>query len=230
MKANRKINLLFIFTFLTLISIAQEQRFIEIIVSDTMTLQSKQITYQINIGEQMSFLGITIPQTEKDSTSLPSLSDIQSTLTKKHFAYTVNNVNDYSISKNSQAHPSIILTLNSKNELDRLFNLLKSMQGITGKIIHVEYESPALYHDELFKRLYSKAQIEASSLADSTGNETGKLINITEVKEQQAESNMDTYMEWMKQLSKSFSADLSGQNNNLTKKYERKFQFKFELK
>ena len=233
MKITLKISLFLVLTFLSLLSLAQKQRFVEIIISDTLTLQAKQFTYQINIGEQMSFMGLTIPipQTEKDSASLPALSDIEKNLEKNHFSYTINNENDYSISKSSQNPPTLLLTLTSKTELDRLFNLLKSMQGISGKIIHVEYESPVLFYNEIFNRLFSKAQAEASALAHVTGNETGKLLNITEIKEQQPEPYMDSYMELLKPLLKSFSAvDVFGQNNNLTKKYERKMQFKFELK
>ncbi len=48
------------------LSFAQESRFIELTVSDTVILKSIGYTYQIDIGQQFEFMGIQIPQDNKN--------------------------------------------------------------------------------------------------------------------------------------------------------------------
>jgi hypothetical protein len=180
---------------------AQESRFIELTVSDTILLKSTQIIYQINIGKQEDFLGMNLNyQDDSSEGTLPTLKEVTQLLDKKKFKYTVVTNADYSVSAN-ESKPTIEVALTNEVDLKKLYELVKSKKGLTGKIKEVEYEDFSKYQEKAFKQLYTKARLHASFIATASGNKLGNLISISDVK-QGAFDLMAIYKQVMKNMPK----------------------------
>jgi len=225
MKTQIRTSLVAALMIFSLSSIAQEKRYVETIVSDTVMLKPVGFVYQISAGNTVTGYETYVPQDNSDDLKSATLPEIEDLIKKARFSYVMSDKNDYSIMKGTQNEPSIMVTLNSKNELDKLYKLLSSYKGISGQIFSVDYESPALYYDIMFKRLYEKALSEATVLAKISGNEIDKMVSATEVTDQ-----FGGYMDMLTEISKYSSYDNFGLNSTSYKTYTRKFSFRFDLK
>jgi hypothetical protein len=217
------------FLFFSVSGYSQTQKFIEVIASDTVTLKPTKFIYQITSGaEQMEFMGIKMPQPQSDDTEkkdTPSISEITPLLDKEKFNYTVSSETNYSIS-GTEPKPSITVILNGESELKRLYNTLKSQPGIKGKIKETFYEPLSNYQEAVYKRLYSVALTQATQLATISGSSIGKVLSISEMKND-TDNFMDVYTQMMSKMS---MGGLFGENGATNKKEEIKMVFKFELK
>lgn len=207
------------------LSFAQESRFIELTVSDTVVLKSTGYTYQIDIGQQIEFMGMKFPQ-ENNNEDIPatSITEVINTIEKGNFHYSLSTERDYSISSTS-SQPSILVNVKSEKELKSLVELLKQQPGISGKIKEAEYESFSSFQSQIFKELYEKALAQATLMANISGNSIGRLLSISEVK-----GNTDSYLDLYKQALKIMPTGMFGSTDFSEKKEEIKLTFKFELK
>lgn len=205
---------------------AQEKRSIETVVSDTIKLRALQFKYEVTVGDDYSY-SYDYPnlKTAFDSLKTATISDVEDILKKAGFKWSATEENNYTISKSSKGRQSVTVTLKSKSELDRLYHLLDTMKGVTGKITNTDYEAPSLYRDEMFRRLYDKALIEATAMAKISGTEISRLVSASESFEQST-----SYLDWLTELSKYSGSDIWGLNTAFYKIYTRRFAFKFELK
>lgn len=210
---------------ISLASIAQEKHYIETTVSDTVRLKPLQIRYKISISEPSYTYEITDTQGIKDTSKSTSITDVEGVLKKEKFNWSENDDNNYTISKATQNKSSLIVTLKTKSELDRLCKAIYNLKGISGKISSTDYESASLYTDAMFKRLYDKAKLEANIMAKTTGNTVGSMVSASESQDQYG-----GYMDWLMELSENSSNNIWGINGGLYKVYTRKFTFRFELK
>jgi hypothetical protein len=212
-----------IVTFIFIISaaaISQEERYIQIIVSDTASLKPIQFHYQITVKEPINiYSGDTTLQPK-----VTSLDEVDNILGREGFTQRTRG-NNYTIGEYEKENPAIVAALSSLEELGRLYSVIKPVSGATGKIVSIDYESTDTYNAELFERLFIKARTQASVLAGKTGNELGRLLNVSEVRDM-----WDGYYDTFKQYSKYLPADYFGGNTDFAKPYERRLQFKFELK
>jgi hypothetical protein len=208
---------------------SQEKRFVEVTVSDTVSLKVTQIVYEINLGNQVEFMGMSIPSDGDNSQNAPttSMQEIKIMLDKEKFMYMVSPENEYKISS-SKTEPGILVTLNSEKELKKLCALFKPQAGISGKVKSVSYEPVSNYSAMLYKRLWTKATTEAGQMTTATGNTVGPLISISESKEVQ--NSYDNYMDMYKDLLKGMTAGMYGENAADKKVVEIQKTFKFELK
>jgi hypothetical protein len=212
--------------FCSFTSVAQEKRSIEIIVSDTIILKPVLIKYQISSGDQANPYTDDYLKKAGEDPAATSLDDVSLALKNANFTYAMFTEDNYTISKSIQSNPSIMVTLKSKVELDRLRKVLDVYKGISGKISSVDFESPVLYHDIMFKRLYDMALAEANIFAKIVGSTVDKLGRASEVIDQNG-----GYMDWLMEISKMASQyEPFNMNAGLTKVYTRKFSFKFDLK
>jgi hypothetical protein len=230
MQTNMKFKLSFLlllaFVMYSYASLAQEKRSIEIIVSDTVILKPVLIKYQISSGDLSNPYSEDYPQSAGDAAAAASLDEVSLALKNAKFTYAMTTDDNYTISKSVQNKPSIMVTMQSKEELERLKKVLDVYKGISGKISSVDFESPVRYHEIMFKRLYDKAFAEANIFAKLAGTTVDKLGSAAETGDQYG-----GYMDWLMELSKTASQyDLFNMNAGLTKVYTRKFSFKFELK
>jgi len=208
---------------------SQEKRLTEVIVSDTVSLHYTQIKYEVRSGESGDLLGMKFPdynfddEEKKEEKPAPTNEEIMQLLDRANFNYSVSEHDQYTVSE-AEIEPAIIVTLKNEAELKKLISLLKSQDGISGKISHVEYESIDKYYDGLFKDLYSKALSQATKMATITNNGVGQLLSVSYIKNE-FESNIDYYKELMGTMPLSMfgSADLTTKNEEL------KMIFKFEL-
>jgi len=220
-----KLNLVIVFSIFNFISLAQEQRFVEIIVSDTISLKAEQFIYQISIGDQVDFYGFSYPLDDSITVDLPTVSEVEDVLRSNKFSYKILTTKDYTLSKNKINRPAIQVTLYSRQEIERLYKLLETIQGISGKIVSVDYESPDLYNKEMYRRLFAKAKEEASILAGVTGDDVGTILSVAEKRDEWLD-----YFDLIKKFSEEIEYNLWGMKCLWTKQYKREFQFRFELK
>jgi len=224
MKTIIKLSLIYFLFQFSFVS-AQELRYIDIVVSDTVILQPISYTYQISVGDSYNIYDIDYYQ--KDSTKIvpPEISDIEKDLKKDNFTYTNAVQNDYSLSKSRKESSVLLVTLKNKHELDRLIKLLNPIKGVSGKITDIKLESPEKYYPEMFKRLYDKAVAQATLLATVSGNQIGRMLNASEVK-----CEWEGLFDKVNQLSKKNPYESWFMQADLFSQYIRKLEFRFELK
>jgi|GEM_PF-3817148 hypothetical protein len=180
---------------------SQQSRYIEISVSDTIYLKATEYTYQINLGEQIEFMGMTIPMNhneEDEDFELPSMEQITKKLDQEKYNYTLIEINTNITSK--PQFPYVLVTLKSLDELNKLVMDLKEFEGISGNLKDSKFESIESFYDEINSSLYLKATKRANSMAKMMNLNVGKIVNISEVMTQPNEM-MDFYTEIMQKMS-----------------------------
>ena len=206
---------------------AQITKFIEVMVSDTISLKPVEFTYQVSSGVDAGFFGM---KTEKEDTDpIISINTIKKILDKNNFRYHVELKQNYNISTVKPVDSAIFITITSDTSLKRLYKLLLTIKGISGKISNVKYESDAPYKADMYKRLYSQAYTDAMMLGKVSGHSVGELISVEEPKE------IDFYSGYMDMFKKMAGSDnmlsqLFGMDDNLIQVTVKKLLFKFSLK
>ena len=223
---------------------SQQNRSLEIIVSDSIMLKPIGFTYSITYEEVKKIVvnpfqdnsesddtGEKPTATETNKKEKP---DIEKILKQNNINYTLQKNIDYSIGKpgssmslssveSQLSSPTYIIKLKSKDELEKLNQIFSSTEGITGKITNVDYESPENYKKDLFNKLFIKAKNEANLLASATDSKLGKLISVTEVKEE-----WSFFRDLLDKFGSLIPFNIFDLSNPYVKSYERKMQFKFE--
>jgi hypothetical protein len=217
-----------IFFILILASEANAQnKFIEILSSDTVELRAVSLVYQVTPGQGANMFPMKTDRDENEP--VLSVSNIKRLLDKNTFVYQVKGTSNYSIP--GQDHDSsVLVTLNSAEELNRLFKVLSNVKGISGKVADVKYESNSAYKAGIYQRLYTKALADATLLAKVSNNTVGQLISVQEP--QQAADMVSGYQEMFQKMfgNNPMFSQMFGIEANLTQKTEKKLLFKFELK
>lgn len=206
---------------------AQTNRFIEVAAIDTIELKPVEFTYQITVGYSSPFP--MNMRTEKDPDHEPeiTIAAIKKVLDRSGFAYEVKNQGNYSVSPHKTPDSAIFLHLKSESELTRLYKLLLSVKGISGKISDAKYESVSPVKTDTYQRLYSKALADATTIAKISGNSIGKLISVAEP---QQSDFMGEYMSMFKDMAASeMFAEMLQLNKSLIQKIEKRLLFRFEL-
>jgi hypothetical protein len=179
-----KLSLLFtLFLFaLTFHSFGQNDKTIEIIATDTVYLNPIEFIYQIGTIAQSNFNVRFMDNSKTDTLPATSVADIKVLLSKNNFTFEETQQNGYTINANSNTDPVLLLKLYSEGEVKKLFNLIKTLNKITGTLIDVKYESIATYKPRMYTHLCSAATEEANLLASAAHRSVGQIISIEELK------------------------------------------------
>jgi predicted nucleic acid-binding protein len=199
-----------------------QERFIEVSVSDSIHLVPAQYVYEISSGEDAKLANFFGPDGQENADP-DALNRVEGILKTNQFTFQVQDRNDYTLSKSNKPKNAIVVTLANRQDLEKLYTLLKDFKGISGKITQL-VPGKTNFKDLLFKKLYEKAKAEATALATVSGNQLGKLISANETK-----SAMDGYAEMMQQTMKAMPFNLGNTNSPTDFVYERQFQFRFKL-
>ena len=199
-----------IFTATTRLS-AQIDRYVEITVADTVVLKALDFTYEIRSGSSPYSFGM---KEENDKNAIP-LHDIESLLTKNKFDFKVEENPSYLITPESQPNPVITVPLNSESEIKRLYDILRKLQGISGRISDANFEPLSDYKNEIFSNLYARAVHDANDLAKISGNSIGQLISVREPQSDYFSGMMDWYKEV---VNKNDAFQMFGLHNGMTPK------------
>ncbi len=226
MNTKTKLAVALILLMLPIYTFAQQSRFIELTVTDTITLKPISYTYQIDIGEKNDFMGMDIMMDfEEEDLPTTSIPQITKALDKEGFQYSLSSDKDYTVSSKTK-NPSLLVPLTNENELKVLIDILKKLDGITGKIKEVKYESEAKFQDESFKRLYNKALAQATMMSKVSGESIGQLLSISD----NAGASSFNFMDYYKQMLVEMPGGMFGKTEISDKKIEVKKTFKFALK
>lgn len=199
-----------------------QERFIEVSVSDSIHLLPAQYIYEISSGEEAKLANFFGPDGQENADP-DALNRVEGILKTNQFTFQVQNRSDYTLSKSNKPKNVIVITLANRQDLEKLYTLLKDFKGISGKITQL-VPGKTNFKDLLFKKLYEKAKAEATALATVSGNQLGKLISANETK-----SALDGYAEMMQQTMKAMPFNLGNTNSPTDFVYERQFQFRFKL-
>lgn len=223
-----------------------QNSFIEVTVEDTVILKPIKISYLIitNPSNTTEALDLYRDEKKEELKRAPKnyLAEAEKKLKNNGFVYSkttfdkfqlleYNKLKNYKINNydyeydydNKESEEGLIVELKSLEELDKLFSTLRDQKGIKGEIFNVVQESKDKYRESLIKKLYTKAQKEASILADLSGSKIGKLISAEE-----PTNNSYTIWDWYKEIL-SFGKFSDVVEVNLHQIYTCKFTFKFEL-
>jgi hypothetical protein len=205
---------------------SQENRFIEIKVTDTVELKPQKIYYEIKVQKSETDL-------EDTSAGVSSRRKKANTNTKQIINLLQNSKTSYRLIEGEyytitpmpyQNNDSTVLAiLNSESELKNLYHTLLSFQDIYTHITGIEHETPASNDSVIYTRLYAQAKKAASSIANALGNSLGSLISIEEDKSSldEKESGGWTIYPPLSSL---------GPSLKLTKEIYKKVIFRFQLK
>jgi hypothetical protein len=223
---------LFLLLCISFNSYAQEKKYVEVMATEHVMLNPVSFEYAISLGVEMPYpppMSQGYDQVEEEETPevKPTMMDIESLLKNNKFTYKMSADKDYSISTYQVSKESVVVTLNSLEELEKLYNSLQSLKGINGKISDIKFEDPEKYKGTLYKGLYDKAHSQATLIASLSKNTIGSLLSVEEVK-----GTQDYLTELFESIG-SMARELPFMNmfsmSNFQKNYEKKLLFKFAL-
>lgn len=184
--------------FLANTAFSQEQNYIEVIVSDTISL--KAISFIYEISEQESYdeydeyemydeNGEIIEKkgNNQDKVIKNTLEDIKAILKKEKIAFKEDNFAQYTPSNpftkltKENASKKIILELKNELEIKHIQTLIEGKNGIKGSLSSINYESLEAYQSIIYERLYKKAMKKAGIIASQSGNTVGKTLNVSDI-------------------------------------------------
>jgi hypothetical protein len=200
---------------------AQEERYIEVIVSDTVAIAPTRFVYEITIGEKKGVMNFYSKDDHKEE-SAPSYETIVRMLSKKNFSIKEPDI-DYKISKSAELNTVVVL-LNSKGELERLYNLLKDEKGISGEVSGVLGDKES-HTSRLYSKLFTSAKAQADILAKAAEGDIGQLLKAEEIQEAGG-----GYMDMIKEVWKKMPMDIFGTKSSTVIVYEKQIRFRFQLK
>ena len=212
--------------FIVHFSLAQQNNTIEVIASDTIELKPLEFVYQVGIGEQNN-LKYMIGKQEPETSISATPADLRALLLKNNFPFEESPANLYTINTIQKNEPVFIVKLHSSKELQRFYNSVKDLKGISGTIKDIQYESISLYKNEMYKNLYANAMEDAKLMANAAGKTIGPIISIEELKGPL--DNLGFGDLWSEMFNKNPMASLLGMNQSMEKKVIRKMIFKFQL-
>ncbi|GAB4092229.1 hypothetical protein GCM10028786_11550 [Flaviaesturariibacter terrae] len=207
---------------------AQKGKFIEISATDTIQLKALSLTYDVQIGQgTIPFMSIPIPMpTAEGADSLLPAATVYRMLAQNNFSPRFAAPVSYRLPATSDSVIQVSIT--SESELGRLYLLLKSIRGVSGRISNSRYESIDTYKQASFQRLYERARQDAALLAGVSGGSVGKLLSVQETASNSITDMMAGYSKLFEK-SDVFSS-MFGSENPLSHSVERKLVFRFELK
>lgn len=151
------------------------------------------------------------------------MSDLLHDLKRADFKIVAAGEGNYSISGYTEPI-SITIRLENQTELKKLYDLLKTKEGITGSVDNVSFESASNYYPVSFKKLYANAMSQATQLAEIANRKLGSLLAVSEIR-----GEYDGWAKMYEEIMKNIPGGLFGASNPLVKTVERKFLFRFSL-
>jgi hypothetical protein len=197
---------------------AQNTRFIQVSVSDTVSLKPVSFIYQISEEEKYNYTGVGDTQNSVTTT----ISEVNEILERESFNDRISR-NKYTFSGSIKPGVSIFITVGTEAELEKLYKIVIQLKGIEGKLVKVNYESPEKFHSRMYENMYNKAIHEASEIASQSGNSIGRLLDVSEVN-----SMWSGYEDFAEEY-KGLGLDWLNPGIDFSKQYIRRLQFRFEM-
>lgn len=209
-------------------SFCQDNRYIEINVSDTVHLKPIDFQYKIALKDKSELMSFSFSDDNIEAPPPLKIEDVIKILQKNNFKYVIPESIDYNINKKDTIAPILHVNVNSETELKKLHQILKELDGINGELLEVKYESPSIYMESIYKSLYNKAKKEAETIAKISGC---SILNIISIEESKSSNDLTSYIDMFQDLFKSNPLfGMFGQKAGFGKDYVKKMNFKFAIK
>jgi len=214
------------------------ENYIELTVSDTMSMKVKRITYSYTPQNAEMYSDATYEgdeDWEKTQKKIQKEAEekaekLKGKLTKAGFKLTDDaaGYTDYSISsyEDESGSSSVGIELANEAELKRLVAFLRDEGKGDGHVSNWEYEPTAGTEVELMQRLFTRAEEQARIMATMGGRKLGKLITAHDPTGSTGLSWLDTIMEMAKR--EMMKHDFGG-HADLLRMRERSVTFRFAL-
>jgi hypothetical protein len=217
------------------LSYAQDQRYVEVSVTDTVMLKPTTFVYQISLTSDFSatrYVEMAKVSAMKGSVvndTTVKFSELVKLLQANHFSFKMPEPNSLTIRANNftdNSDSSILVTLPSLDELKRLYRLLRPLHGLTTEMSQVKYE-PMPDKSAIYVSLYGKAKADAMILATVSGNTLGQLISVEEPKDL-----LSSFSEYISDIESNslFRGIFSKGSGNFEKPVVKKLIFRFQIK
>ena len=219
--------LLLLFSVISHPTLSQNERYIEVTVSDTVSLKVSMIYFMVEFGGSVEFMGVKVRKPNDEGDSIPTIEQFRELMDKHQFKYSIPDIGE-SAENIVEDNPSFLFEFKTNDELIQLKRLIKPFNGISGRIDKIIYEDLEKYEYDLYKRLYKKARRKADMLASISGNHTGKVLSISDLKGSGDSLNdlMGMYRQVFRNLPASFGIDQTVSD----KEEVFSLVYKFELK
>lgn len=214
------------------------ENYIELTVSDTMSMKVKRITYAYTPQNAEMYSDATYEGNEdweKTQKKIQKEAEekaekLKGKLTKAGFKLTdeATGYTDYSISsyEDESEASSVAIELANEAELKRLVAFLRTEGKGDGHVSSWDYEPTAGTEVELMQRLFKHAEEQARTVATLGGRKLGKLITAHDPTGSTGLSWLDTIMEMAK---REMMKHEFGGNADLLRMRERSVTFRFAL-
>jgi hypothetical protein len=167
-------------------SASAQQNFIELTVSETIQVNAIEFTYEVSVGGTSAY-DMMMDEYEhnydEDEDEIeviePTIEEVAKSLLDAKFSVEPSNVNLYTVSSNKK-QSSLMVTVKNVDELKRLTETVKNIEGASGKIIDTKFEEASVYYSASYPRLMALAKKRADLLATTSGKKAGGVIQVSE--------------------------------------------------
>jgi hypothetical protein len=219
-------------------SATAQQNYIELSVSETVQLKATEFTYEVSVGELSAYdmmmdgaYDREYDELEVDEDEIeapkPTAKEILAKLTKANFSCEISDEKSYNVTS-KDAEPTIMVTVTTIKELNRLRDFIQELDGVTGKIADTKFEAPSIYYDDAYPRLMAMAKKRADLLASVSGKKAGGVIQVSEGKLSNSSSG-DVWGDYMTSIMEMASI-MEGKKFVATKTEVIALTYRFELK
>ncbi len=207
---------------------AKGTAYFDVVVSDTVQLRAVSFTYKISAGMSAASEGAgmfaAMMRGLDTSDTQQSMEALRRMLRDNAYAYT-EDISDKYNSK-SPSVKAVYVTVTSEPQLVLLRDRVARIEGVSGTLYGVDYESPDKYFELLFRRLYDKAQQQAKLMAWVAGQTSYHISSATETPE--PSNSYEDMLGMMTKKMPMMGLLLDG-NTRLTKTYTRRMTFRYEM-
>ena len=164
-------------------------QYIELSVSDTLSLVPTAYIYDLNVVDQEPVMEnyddntdwerVQREQQERHTKALARLEKDVMGMGFPVERYTLGQEDPYSLQPEVEGvEPVLRITLKDQVELKRLVDGLRERKDVTGNIVRMDYEQGKDIQQELITRMYKKAEERSRTLATLGGRKLGKLLQV----------------------------------------------------
>lgn len=159
----------------------QTEKFIEVIVSDTLQLKLEPnfIQYRIEILNDSPISDKKNNLKSRENELLQIFKDLNlEFFQSEETTFAINPKDEYQ-------NIEYVINLNSPTYLKQLYEKLKKIDNISAYISEVKYATNEHFEDELLKKVFQKAEKEAKKIAQFSQSKLGKVLLYSDVPDSQ---------------------------------------------
>lgn len=184
--------------------IANGQNFIDILVSDTLKVKAKEITYTVSVdvptnpnpyagSDQDIDLSDSKDKDNKEETLRLKESVLEQFFKSNNITYTLEQSQGYTISPAAVSATDLyglatpkgnayLIKVKNEQELKKIHEQLSTLDYINGRVSDMKYDTEGTMEAVMMENIYKKALKKAAAIAKTINAKLGKVTQVEEVK------------------------------------------------